>query len=82
MGANGKFSPVARWVRAAAYNEVAALSPAYYGYFRNLLLLAESSLELFYRPGQIGFIFPMQPGVDCLALSTRAGSRDPESPAG
>ena len=33
--------------------------------------LAEPTLELFFRPGQIGFIFPMQPGVDCLALEVQ-----------
>ena len=68
VGADGKFSPVAKWVNASAYNEVPALRPAYYGYFLGVQPLPEPSLEIFYRPGQIGFIFPMQPGVDCLAL--------------
>jgi flavin-dependent dehydrogenase len=68
VGADGKYSPVAKWVKAAAYNEVPALRPAYYGYFLGLQPLPEPSLEIFYSPGQIGFVFPMQPGVDCLAL--------------
>jgi len=71
VGADGKFSPVARWVRAAAYHEVPALRPAYYGYFLGLQPLPEACLEIFYTPGQIGFVFPMQPGVDCLALEVQ-----------
>lgn len=71
IGADGKFSPLAKWVKAAAYNEVPPLRPAYYGYFLNMQPAPEPSVEIFYSPGQIGFIFPMQPGVDCLALEVR-----------
>jgi flavin-dependent dehydrogenase len=71
VGADGKSSPVAKWVNAATYSEVPALRPAYYGYFLGVEPLPEPTIEIFYRPGQIGFIFPMQPGVHCLALEVQ-----------
>jgi flavin-dependent dehydrogenase len=68
VGADGKYSKVAAWVGATAYNELPPLRPAYYGYYHGMEPLPEPALELFYAHEQIGFIFPMQPGVDCLAL--------------
>ena len=68
IGADGKFSKVAEWVGAARYREVPALRPAYYGYYHGLAALPEPALEMFFVGERIGFIFPMQPGVDCLAL--------------
>lgn len=71
VGADGKYSQVAAWVGAARYHEVGALRPAYYGYFRDVAPLPEPALELFFGGEQIGFIFPMQPGLDCLALEVQ-----------
>ncbi|HEY8602010.1 MAG TPA: NAD(P)/FAD-dependent oxidoreductase [Thermomicrobiales bacterium] len=68
IGADGKFSKVAEWVGAARYQEVPALRPAYYGYYRGLAALPEPTVEFFFVGERIGFVFPMQPGVDCLAL--------------
>jgi flavin-dependent dehydrogenase len=76
VGADGKFSSVARWVNAATYHEVPPLRPLYYGYFLGVQPLAVPSLEIFYQPGQIGFIFPMQPGLDCLALELQPADFD------
>lgn len=71
VGADGKYSKVAEWVDAPRYDEVPAQRPVYYGYFRGLAPLPETTVELFFTPGQIGFIFPMQPGMDCLALEVQ-----------
>jgi 2-polyprenyl-6-methoxyphenol hydroxylase-like FAD-dependent oxidoreductase len=68
IGADGKFSKVAEWVGAARYQGTPALRPAYYGYYRDVAALAEPAIEMFFVGDRIGFIFPMQPGVDCLAL--------------
>lgn len=68
VGADGKGSDVARWVAAPAYEEVPALRPGYYGYFRDVEPLPEPTLELFHDADHIGFLFPMEPGLDCLAL--------------
>ncbi len=68
VGADGKFSKVAEWVGARSYEQVPALRPGYYGYFLGLKPLPETTLEIFFTPGQMGFIFPMEPGLDCLAL--------------
>jgi flavin-dependent dehydrogenase len=68
VGADGKYSKVAKWVRAAAYHEVAPLRSVYYGYFQDVTPLLETAVELFFVQDRIGYIFPMQPGLDCLAL--------------
>lgn len=68
VGADGKFSKVAKWVKAEHYHEVPAMRPIYYGYYRGLVPLPEPALELFFMGNQIGFIFPMRPDEDCLAL--------------
>lgn len=68
VGADGKYSKVAKWVGAASLHEVPPLRPVYYGYFSGVQPLPEPALELFFMPGSIGFLFPMQPGLDCLAL--------------
>ncbi len=68
VGADGRASSVARWAGAASYLEVPALRPVYYGYFRDVVPLFEPMLEQFYVDDRIGFVFPMQPGMDCLAL--------------
>lgn len=77
VGADGKYSKVAVWVGAASYNEVPAVRPGYYGYYHGLGALPETALELFYSQEHIGFIFPMQPGVDCLGLALQFEDFDP-----
>ncbi|HEX5416447.1 MAG TPA: FAD-dependent monooxygenase [Chloroflexota bacterium] len=68
VGADGKYSSVAEWVSAPKYHEVSALRPAYYGHFRGVAPLPETCVELFFQRNAIGFLFPMRPGEDCLAL--------------
>jgi flavin-dependent dehydrogenase len=68
VGTDGRASSVARWVGATSYLEVPALRPIYYGYYRDVVPLFEPMLEQFYVDDRIGFVFPMQPGLDCLAL--------------
>jgi len=68
IGADGKFSSVAKWVRAESYEAVPALRPIYYGHFHGIDPLSEPAVELFYGGDRIAFIFPMRRGEDCLAL--------------
>lgn len=68
VGADGKYSSVAEWVEAPKYHEVPPLRPGYYGYFHGVAPLAEAALEIFYQSNVIGFVFPMRPNEDCLAL--------------
>ena len=68
VGADGKFSKVAEWVNAERYDAVPAQRPVYYGYYHGLTPLPESAVELFYAHNHIGFVFPMRPDEDCLAL--------------
>ena len=68
VGADGKYSKVAGWVNAEAYAATPALRPAYYGYFQGLTPLTDPAIEMFFAHNQIGFVFPMRPGEDCLAL--------------
>ena len=68
VGADGKYSKVAEWVRAERYEAVPAQRPAYYGYFHGVKPLPEPALEMFFAHDQVGFIFPMRPDEDCLAL--------------
>jgi 2-polyprenyl-6-methoxyphenol hydroxylase-like FAD-dependent oxidoreductase len=71
VGADGKNSQVAQWVGAGSYHDVPGLRPGYYGYFHGVTPLGEPTLELFFQDEQIGFIFPMEPGVDCLAIEAQ-----------
>src|SRR5712691_11633339 len=68
IGADGKSSRVADWVGAQKYDEVPALRPAYYAYFHGIEPRPEATLELFFGGDQIGFLFPMREGEDCIAL--------------
>lgn len=68
VGADGKSSKVAELVGAEKYEAVAALRPAYYAYFQGVEPLPEPSLEMFYGGDQIGFLFPMRPREDCIAI--------------
>jgi 2-polyprenyl-6-methoxyphenol hydroxylase-like FAD-dependent oxidoreductase len=71
VGADGKFSKVARWVQAPSYQAVPALRPVYYAYYRGLAPLPEPAVEVFYQDGHIGFVLPMEPERDCLALEVQ-----------
>ncbi len=68
VGADGKSSRVAEWVGAGQYDAVPALRPAYYGYFHGIEPRPEATLELFFGGDQIGFLFPMREGEDCIAV--------------
>lgn len=68
VGADGKASKVAEWVGVQQYNNVPALRPIYYGYFRGLEPRPEATLELLFGGDQIAFVFPMRDGEDCIAL--------------
>jgi len=68
VGADGRGSRVAEWVGAERYLEVPAMRPAYYGYYHGLEPLPEPALEMWFGGDQIGFVFPMRPGEDCIAL--------------
>lgn len=76
IGADGKSSRVADWVGAAKYDEVPALRPAYYGYFHGIEPRPEATLELFFGGDQIGFLFPMREGEDCIAIEMQAEEFD------
>lgn len=68
IGADGKYSKVAEWVGAERYEEVPALRPVYFAYYRGVVPQPEPALEVFYQDDRIGFLMPMEPGIDCLIL--------------
>jgi 2-polyprenyl-6-methoxyphenol hydroxylase-like FAD-dependent oxidoreductase len=68
VGADGKHSAIDRWVNARTHDEVPALRPMYYAYYRGDAPLPEPAVEVFYRRDWIGFVLPMEPGIDCLVL--------------
>jgi 2-polyprenyl-6-methoxyphenol hydroxylase-like FAD-dependent oxidoreductase len=68
VGADGRNSNVAEWVEAERYEEVPPLRAGYYGYFEGVEPLPEPATELFFQAGRIGFVFPMEPSRDCLAM--------------
>jgi 2-polyprenyl-6-methoxyphenol hydroxylase-like FAD-dependent oxidoreductase len=72
VGADGKYSRVAEWTGAARYEETPALRPLYFGYYRDVTPQTTPALEIFYHEGRIGFVMPMEPGIDCIALEIRA----------
>lgn len=71
VGADGKYSKVADWVKAETYAETPAMRPVYYGYFHGVEPLAEPAFELSFIGNEIGFLFPMRPDEDCLALEVQ-----------
>ena len=71
VGADGRHSQVARWVRAPRYHAVAAIRPIYYAYYHDVTPLPEPTAEFFFSEGLIGYLFPMEPGTDCLALEVQ-----------
>jgi 2-polyprenyl-6-methoxyphenol hydroxylase-like FAD-dependent oxidoreductase len=71
VGADGRHSQVAEWTGAARYEETPALRPVYYAYYRGVTPQPTPALEVFYQDGRIGFVLPMEPGIDCLALEVQ-----------
>jgi flavin-dependent dehydrogenase len=71
VGADGRHSRVAEWTGAARYEETPALRPVYYAYYRGVTPQPTPALEVFYQDGRIGFVLPMEPGIDCLALEVQ-----------
>lgn len=76
VGADGKFSKVAGWVKAERYADEPAMRPAYYGYFHGLTPLPDTAVELIFSQNRIGFVFPMRPDEDCLALEIQPEELD------
>jgi flavin-dependent dehydrogenase len=68
VGADGKYSRVAEWTGAARYEETPPLRPLYFAYYRGVIPQPIPAVEVFYQDGRIGFVLPMEPGIDCLAL--------------
>jgi 2-polyprenyl-6-methoxyphenol hydroxylase-like FAD-dependent oxidoreductase len=68
VGADGKYSKVASWAGAERYDETPAKRPVYYAYYLGVAPQPEPALEVFHQDGHIGFLLPMEPGIDCLAL--------------
>lgn len=71
IGADGKYSKVAEWVKAERYESVPALRPGYYGYYHGFTPLPETTVELIFAHNQVGFVFPMRPDEYCLALESQ-----------
>ncbi len=68
VGADGKYSSVAKWVEAETYEAVPALRPLYYAHFRGIADLPETAVELFFGGDRMVLIFPMRPGEYCVAV--------------
>ena len=65
VGADGQHSIVARAVEAPTYNEVPALTCAYYSYWSNV---PSDSLEIWFRPHPAFLLaFPTNFGLTCIA---------------
>lgn len=71
VGADGKYSRVAEWVNAERYDVLPARRPGYYGHFHGFTPLPEVAVELLFAQNQVGFVFPMRPDEDCLALEVQ-----------
>lgn len=76
VGADGKHSTIARQVQPAIIDATPALRPAYYGYYEGVVPLPDPAVELYVTGDQLGFVFPMQPGLDCLALEMQPADFD------
>ncbi|SFK40265.1 2-polyprenyl-6-methoxyphenol hydroxylase [Halobacillus dabanensis] len=68
VGADGKNSNIAHWAGAKMYKQTEPLRPVIYGYFEGVEPLREPTTEIFLHEGRIGFVFPMEPGRDCLGM--------------
>lgn len=76
VGADGKYSKMAEWVKAERYHELPAQRPVYYGYYHGIAPLPEPAIEMFFAHNNIGFVFPMRPDEDCLALEIQSEEFD------
>lgn len=65
IGADGRDSFVARLVGAPAYNEVAATTAGYYGYYKNF---PATTTELYLGAGLAMFVFPTNGEESCVAV--------------
>ncbi|MFZ0369292.1 MAG: NAD(P)/FAD-dependent oxidoreductase [Halobacillus sp.] len=84
VGADGKYSNIAKWTAAEKYYNQGALRPVLYGYYEGVEPLAEPVTEIFLHEGRIGFLFPMEQGRDCLGLEVHPGEfktmmKDPQA---
>ena len=84
VGADGRHSRVAEWVGAEKYLAVPAIRPVYYAYYRGITPLPQPSVEMSFGGDQIGFVFPMRPQEDCVAVEISADDfesfrRDPQA---
>ncbi|WP_082232531.1 FAD-dependent oxidoreductase [Halobacillus massiliensis] len=68
VGADGRNSKIADLAGAEKYGHHSAIRPVFYGYYHNIKPLMEPTTEIFLNEGRIGFLFPMEPGIDCLGL--------------
>jgi flavin-dependent dehydrogenase len=71
VGADGKFSKVAEWVGSERYNETPPIRPVYYAYLNGVKPQPETTLEMWFHRNQIGFLFPMRPDEDLVALEVQ-----------
>ena len=68
VGADGRNSAIANWVKAEEYHTERPLRPVFYGYYKGVQPLLEPATEIFLNEGRVGFLFPMEEGMDCLGL--------------
>ncbi|WP_347862112.1 NAD(P)/FAD-dependent oxidoreductase [Salimicrobium sp. PL1-032A] len=68
VGADGRNSTIARETEARMYDHQPAERPVFYGYYEGVTPLPDPTVEIFLEEGRIGFVFPMQEGMDCLGL--------------
>ncbi|SDX83100.1 FAD-dependent oxidoreductase [Salimicrobium album] len=84
VGADGRNSTVAAEAGAAMYDYTPAQRPVFYGYYEGISPLPDPAVEIFLEEGRIGFVFPMQEGMDCLGLEIhpeefKSFARDPQN---
>ncbi|WP_163527569.1 NAD(P)/FAD-dependent oxidoreductase [Halobacillus ihumii] len=72
VGADGRHSYMAECVQAEKYGFHSPLRPVFYGYYHGIKPLTEPTTEIFLNEGRIGFLFPMEPGIDCLGLEVHS----------
>ncbi|MFD2923531.1 NAD(P)/FAD-dependent oxidoreductase [Halobacillus naozhouensis] len=72
VGADGRHSFIAENVQAGKYGFHSPQRPVFYGYYHGIEPLTEPTTEIFLNEGRIGFLFPMEPGIDCLGLEVHS----------
>ena len=76
VGADGKYSSVAKWVQAEEYAAMPALRPVYYAHFNGIEPLPEPTVEVFFGNDRMALLFPMRSGEDCLAVELQPDDFD------